>query len=95
MATIVYTPAIATATTVETTSDSNIAIEWFFNGVVWVFKKVIGFIGSCGTELDGLFIVVAIIGVFLIMAGFKNLGTKFTSGSILGYVVCRVVDLVC
>lgn len=95
MATIIYTPVVATATTIETATDSNMAIDIFFDGVIWVFKKVIGFVGACGTDLDGLFIVVAIVGVFLIMAGFKNVGTKLTSGSILGYIVCKVVDLVC
>lgn len=67
----------------------------FIDGVIFVFKSIASFLGSFGTELEPIFVVVAIIGVFLIMADFRKIGTKLTSGSILGYLACRVVDLVC
>lgn len=65
------------------------------DGIVWVLKKVGGFIAEQGTQLDPIFSLICIIGIFIIMAGFKKLGTKITSASILGYIACKVVSEAC
>lgn len=42
-------------------------------------------------ELTPIFVVAAIIGIFITMAGFKKLGTKISSLSFLIYILLRVV----
>lgn len=69
--------------------------QWLVDGFIFVGKSIIGFIVTNGVELDQVFVVVAICGIFVIMAGFRKLGTKLTSGSILGYIACKVVSEVC
>lgn len=76
----------------EATPQSGMILEWFVSGVVWISKNVFGFLVTQG---DSLFVLVAICGIFCMMAGYKKLGTKMTSGSILGYIVCKVVSSVC
>ena len=69
--------------------------KWLINGAVYVGKSVIKWIADNGVNLDQIFVVVAICGGFIIMAGFKKLGTKLTSGSIVGYIACKVVSEAC
>lgn len=60
-------------------------------GFIWVLKQM-GIGGAViVSELDYIFLLGAIVGVYLIMAGNKRLGTKFTSLSILSYLIARVV----
>lgn len=62
-------------------------------------EKALTFIGgkitatlSAGIiELTPVFVVVAIIGVFLTMAGYKKLGTRMSSLSFLIYFILRAV----
>lgn len=42
-------------------------------------------------ELTSVFVVVAIIGIFITMAGYRKLGTKMSSLSFLLYILLRVV----
>ena len=42
-------------------------------------------------NFDGAFIIVAIVGIYLIMAGSKKLGTKLTSGAFILYLICKVI----
>lgn len=67
----------------------------FLDGAVFVGKKILKFIADNGVNFDQVFVVVAICGIFVIMAGFRKLGTKLTSGSIVGYIVCKVVSETC
>ena len=67
----------------------------FLDGAIFVGKKLLKFIADNGVDFDQVFVVVAICGVFVIMAGFRKLGTKLTSGSIVGYIVCKVVSESC
>jgi len=69
--------------------------QWVIDGFVFVGKSIITFIATNGVDLDQAFVVVAVCGIFIIMAGFRKLGTKLTSGSILGYIACKVVSEVC
>lgn len=65
------------------------------DGIIYLGKKALKFIATNGADFDQVFAIVAICGVFFIMAGFKKLGTKLTSGSIVGYTICKVVSETC
>lgn len=67
-------------------------LQQLVEGILWAGGKVLHFVATCGTELDSIFIVVAIVGFFFIMADCKKLGCKLTSGSIIGYLICKVVE---
>lgn len=60
-------------------------------GVVWVVKTIIVFICDNISQLDEVFILIAIIGVYLMMAGFRKWGNRLTVGSIWTYIACKVV----
>mgnify|MGYP001305456714 CR=1 FL=1 len=64
------------------------------DGVVYLFKSSIAFIGKYGTTLEPIFVVIAICGFFLIMAGCDKWGSKLASGSVVGFILCKVCDLV-
>lgn len=76
----------------ETVPQKSAVIEWLIAGVAWIGKNVIAFLATDG---ETVFILIAILGIFCMMGGFKKLGTKMTSGSILGYIICKVVTDVC
>lgn len=61
--------------------------------IINTFKSVILFIATNCNDLDNIFILIAMLGVFFIMFGFRKVGTKMTSGSIFGYLACKVVVL--
>ena len=61
-------------------------------GIIWVVKTIVVFICDNISELDTIFILIAMLGIFVIMAGFRKAGTKMTSGSIFGYIICKVVS---
>lgn len=42
--------------------------------------------------MDNVFILVGLVGCIIIITGRKELGTKLTSGSIIGYIVCKGVE---
>ena len=79
----------------STVHQNTVGNSVFLDGVITVVKSIISFIAEQGTSLDPVFSIVAIIGVFLIMADFRGIGTKLTSASIFGYLTCKVVDLLC
>lgn len=63
------------------------------SSIMKAIKTTILFIATNCNDLDNIFILIAILGVFCIMFGFRKLGTKMTSGSIFGYLACKVVVL--
>lgn len=69
--------------------------SWLVDGILYLGKSIIGFLATAGTSLEPVFVIVAICGFFLVMAGFDVMGKKLVGGSILGYVVCKVCDAVC
>ncbi|KJS81659.1 MAG: hypothetical protein JM58_16425 [Peptococcaceae bacterium BICA1-8] len=66
-------------------------IDKIFQGLSWIIDKISNGLGFAIKDLDGVLIIIAIIGVYFIMAGNKKLGTKITSGSIIVYAILRAV----
>lgn len=62
--------------------------------LTWIAKGTVTAIGFIGEYGDPIFLVVAICGFFLIMAGFKSMGNKFVGGSVLGYLLCKVCGVI-
>lgn len=63
-----------------------------FNQVIkWIFNLSEKGIGTVASEVEPIFIIVTMIGMFFVMFGLKSLGTKLTSISILGYLIARMV----
>lgn len=61
----------------------------------WTAKGVTTSIAGVGillVQLEGVFIIVAIVGVYLVMSGHRSLGTKFTSLSILLFLIAEVLS---
>lgn len=56
-----------------------------------ILESTSKFLSGGVTELTPVFVVAAIIGVFVTMAGYKKLGTKMSSLSFLLYLLLRVV----
>lgn len=69
--------------------------SWLLDGILYLGKSFIGFIGTAGSTLEPIFVVVAICGFFLVMAGFDIMGKKLVGGSIVGYVACKVCEAIC
>ncbi|MCM0648608.1 hypothetical protein NBE98_09505 [Clostridium swellfunianum] len=67
--------------TVDTATDGLVA---FGNGIL----KVIAALANAG---EGMFILAAILGLFIVMMGNKKLGTKISSISIITYFIIRAV----
>ena len=44
------------------------------------------------SSLDDVFVLIGLVGCMVIIIGKKELGTKLTSGSILGYIICKGVE---
>lgn len=68
------------------------------DGVAWGIGKVLEVVGTGALalikELAGcstIFAIVATLGCFVIMSGRNELGTKITSGSIITFIVCKVM----
>lgn len=74
-------------------------MKWILEGLKNILEsftqKIAEILGSgVNAGLDqfhDLFVLIALIGVYLIFAGNKKLGTKFTSGSILSYIILKAV----
>lgn len=73
-------------------------VEKAGEGVVWGLKEGLELIGAGAValikELSGcsvVFTIVGVIGMFIVMTGRKELGTKLTSGSVIGYIFCKAV----
>lgn len=71
-------------------------------GIAWLLKEGLIIIGKaavvCIKELAGypdVFVLVAVAGMIVVITGRKELGTKITSGSMLGYIICKVVAETC
>lgn len=67
-------------------------------GITWLLKEGLIIIGKaavvCIKELAGypdIFVFVAVTGMIIVITGRKELGTKITSGSMLAYLVSKVV----
>lgn len=69
--------------------------SWLVDGLLYLGKAILGFIGTSGEALEPIFVVVAICGFFLIMAGFDKWGYKLTSGSVIGFISCKILGAVC
>lgn len=59
--------------------------EFILNGV----KYILGLVVENGEQI---FTLVAMVGVFVSMFGGKKLGTKLTGGSILSYIIVKVIS---
>lgn len=57
--------------------------------VGWIAKGGLRGLGKIGDECTGLFIIVAIIGIYITMAGNKKLGTKVTSMDFIIYILLK------
>lgn len=68
--------------------------SWLLDGVIYAGKEIIKFIGNSGATLEPIFVIVAIGGFFIVMAGYHKLGNKVVGGSILGYMLCKVCDAI-
>lgn len=64
---------------------------WLLDGLIWVGKQLFLALAYLAESGEMIFVLVAICGFFLIMAGFKGFGNKMISGSILTYFLCKVV----
>lgn len=102
--TIEYVPVVANNvvnTMIENGSVANSPIDqvnnskWLVDGLLYLGKAILGFIGTSGEALEPIFVVIAICGFFLIMAGFDKWGYKLTSGSVVGFIGCKVLSAVC
>lgn len=60
------------------------------NGVSHVKSSIDGAIGNGLVQSTPIFIVVAMIGVYISMSGNRKLGTKISSGAILLYILLEV-----
>lgn len=68
------------------------AIKWLLTegvkamglGAIALAKRLSG--------LDDVFVLIGLVGCIVIIIGKKELGTKLTSGSIIGYIVCKGVE---
>lgn len=102
--TIEYVPVVASNvvnTMIENGGVTNSPIHqvnnsnWLVDGLLYLGKAILGFIGTSGEALEPIFVVIAICGFFLIMAGFDKWGYKLTSGSVVGFIGCKVLSAVC
>jgi hypothetical protein len=57
--------------------------------------KIINGIAYLVLQFDEVFVIIAILGVFVMMSGNRKLGTRMTSLSILLYAVLRAVITKC
>lgn len=69
--------------------------HWLLDGIMYAGKSIFKFITEQGATLEPVFIVVAICGFFLIMAGADVVGKKIVSGSVISYIVCKVCEAAC
>ncbi len=67
--------------------------------IKWLLTEGVKAIGACAitlakqlSGLDDVFVLIGLVGCIIIIIGKKELGTKLTSGSILGYIVCKGVE---
>lgn len=65
----------------------------------WLFSKGFKALGAAViaaaktlSGMDNVFVLVGLVGCIIIITGRKELGTKLTSGSIIGYIVCKGVE---
>lgn len=62
----------------------------------WLLEKLghgfTQFVGVTATQLEPAFVIIAMLGVFLILFGQKRWGTKLTSLSIIIYTVARIMS---
>jgi len=66
------------------------------NSMNWLTDRlgqfIAGGIGYTTAQLEPVFVIIAMVGVFLILFGAKRLGTKLTSFSILVYTLTRIMS---
>lgn len=60
-------------------------------GILWVGDKILGGLGEGLIGLTPVFAGACIIGVFLTISGNRKLGTKISSGSIVIYLLLKVI----
>lgn len=66
--------------------------SFLVDGLVYLGKAIGGVVASMGCSLEPVFVVFAICGFFLLMAGFDKMGKKVVGGSVLIFTVCKVCD---
>lgn len=66
------------------------------NSMNWLIERLGQFVGEgigyTATQLEPVFVIIAMLGVFLMLFGAKKLGTKLTSVSILIYTLTRIIS---
>lgn len=78
-------------------------IGWVFkkagDAIVWLLTEGMKAIGVGAitlakklSGLDDVFVLIGLVGCIIIIIGKKELGSKLTSGSIIGYIVCKGVE---
>lgn len=65
------------------------------DGVIAIFKIIISVLSALGEQGELIFVVVAICGFFLIMAGIKDMGNKLVGGSVLSFLFCKACGVIC
>lgn len=81
-------PIIETGKIVGETSSNE---PFIVSAIIWIGKGLMKLVVYLGNEAYPIFLIVAIGGFFIVMAGHKKLGYKITSGCILGYLSCRLI----
>jgi hypothetical protein len=70
-------------------------IDWLLGkageGVKLLFSTTADGIGYTALELEPIFIIIAMVGIFLILFGEKRWGTRLTSLSIITYTIARIM----
>lgn len=70
------------------------AVKWLVDGLIKGLTWLGGYIDKGGDilaeQFGGVFMVAAMIGVFITMAGGKKLGTKVSSLSLVLYILLKV-----
>lgn len=60
-------------------------------GLIYVLKWMGKGIGNIALGGESLFVIAAMIGIYITMAGNKKLGTKISSISLISYVLIKAV----
>ena len=68
------------------------AIKWLLTEGVKVIGAEAIALAKELSGLDDMFVLIGLVGCIVIITGRKELGAKLTSGSILGYIVCKGVE---
>lgn len=67
-------------------------IKWLFSEGFKALGVATLTLAKTLSSMDNVFVLVGLLGCIVIIIGNKELGTKLTSGSILGYIICKGVE---